>query len=345
MKKNLFYTFIIFLGIMLFPFSIKAAPVGLNFSVAPSEEQYTAKGYFDFQTQANQVTNLTVNLTNTSSKKITVHIEKLNALTDSNGNITYVSKKAVKDSKLLDQTRLAKKYLKGPNQVILAAKESKKVTFTYHAPKNIHDGQVVGGLNFYENSGNSSDNYSSSDKSFKITNRVTRMIAIVANYQPLQAKLTVGKAFLTSDSANPLINIKMKNTVAQMGHDLRFSYTLKNNDGKTLYHQKFTAAKTGTPFAPVSSWVQQINWPLKTYREGTYHLTLHVKTASPAQSVTKNYTLKVKNKDVSAFQKASGTKNVAKTNWGLIIAVIVLAILVIALIITNIRMYQKNRKS
>lgn len=61
-------------------------------------------------------------------------------------------------------------------------------------------------------------------------------------------------------------------------------------------------------------------------------MTVTVTTEQPYQKLNRTYNLQVTHHDVTNYQKASGTKNVAKTNWVLVGAVIILVVLVIVLL-------------
>ncbi|WP_035191314.1 WxL protein peptidoglycan domain-containing protein [Ligilactobacillus equi] len=330
MKKRVLYFITLCLGLFSCCYPEKVSALELNFTVTPSAE-YNTKGYFDFQTQPGQKKPLTVKLTNNSDKNIVIVVTKLNALTN-NGDISYTAQKQTNNSKLSDQRYLAAQYLHGPRKIPLAARESKDVIYTYQAPDDISKGQVLGGLSFTSASGDDEANYTSSQKSIQITNKVARNIAVVANYQPQKAKLSLGKAKLNNNVATPLIQIEMRNHTTQMGHKFKIGYVLKNNAGKVLSTKKIDPQNSGTPFAPVSQWYQSIPWPLKTYQTGHYKLTVTVTTEQPYQKLNRTYNLQVTHHDVTNYQKASGTKNVAKTNWVLVGAVIILAVLVIVLL-------------
>lgn len=114
--------------------------------VPASQIDKSNASYFDMQLQPGQTETLTINLVNTSSKSITVDVEKGTAATQLGGSVDYAASTGFDSSlgaKLGDGIEV-------PDKVTIAPKETKAVTARVTMPSAPTTGIYVGGLKFTE---------------------------------------------------------------------------------------------------------------------------------------------------------------------------------------------------
>lgn len=129
--------------------------------------------YFDMQLQPGQTESLTVNLSNTSDKTITVDVSKGTAGTQSGGVVDYVA------SAGFDKTLAAKigDGIEVPNKVTIGPKETKVVTAKVTMPNVPTNGIYVGGLKFTEEG---QDGTSGSGNGMRVSGVFSYAVAILA---------------------------------------------------------------------------------------------------------------------------------------------------------------------
>lgn len=169
--------------------------------------------YFDMQLQPGQTESLTVNLSNTSDKTITVDVNKGTAGTQSGGVVDYVA------SAGFDKTLAAKigDGIEVPNKVTIGPEETKVVTAKVTMPNVPTNGIYVGGLKFTEEG---QDGTSGSGNGMRVSGVFSYAVAILArnttSNNDLEDTLTPNGVKLVSKSGISAIGTNLINPKAAL---------------------------------------------------------------------------------------------------------------------------------
>ncbi|WP_025021559.1 DUF916 domain-containing protein [Ligilactobacillus equi] len=329
---------LLFLGLVGGFFFGVNAPIqaaSMNFTADPQTTD-TSKGYFDFAAKPGQKQDLTVKVSNVSDHEITLNVDFLNALGNPSGGVAYVKQDQLENSKLTDSKRLASKYLHGPKEITLKPNETKMVTYTFEAPKDVSKGQIVGGLNFLEKA-TSQKMPAKNKKEVQINTQLAKMIAVVANFSKQQANLQVKEMTVSSSASSPFLNLHLINKVPQMAGDLQVDYTVKKMSGKKIGH----AITAKSPIAAASDFKYQLAWPAKVYKPGTYKVDVNVTSKNPDQSFRHTYVVHVKNQDTKTYAQKSGQTSVQTHSPMMITIVIILLVIIVGLAGVIVRLMKK----
>ncbi|MCE4051684.1 WxL protein peptidoglycan domain-containing protein [Bacillus sp. Au-Bac7] len=277
----------------LFMLESKSFASSLDFDVQPVGKEHEALGYFQMDTKPGSTITVPVKIENVSDEKINVKVSYLNALTSNYGNIQYVDKTELGNSSLLDSQYGLAKYITGDTLVELEKGESKTVKYSITVPSTVTKGTILGGLSFKkaDRTSNSED-----DKGIKINNEVERVIGIQLNLgEPEKVPVSLQDDIeLIENSSPPFINIGLENKNPSIVDGVSVKYTVTK--GK---EEVFQGEVLPFKMAPKTKFKLPIEWGSK-FASGEYQIKVSLDVNG--ETVEKNFSLNVTNKDVSSSE-------------------------------------------
>lgn len=291
--KSLFFLSIvtIFCTVALFFNVISTNAEKINFDVQPAGETYNEKGYFNFPSEPEQTTDLPVLIKNLSDKELILEIEKLNAITNIYGNITYTTEESLENSNLRDLNFAAAKYIDGPRTVTLHPSESKMVTFLFKNPIDVKEGTLLGGLSFTEK-----DTKSKSDKGSVTT--FNRILGVQSNVSTEKIEvITQGPIEIVEETTSPYISVLLENKSPMIAEEVSIEYKVSNED-KEIFQGETTSFK----MSPKSVVTYPINWASNTFQSGEYKITTTV--THKDGKFSEEFDFEIAEKNVEAYSEA-----------------------------------------
>ncbi|MFT9116918.1 MAG: DUF3324 domain-containing protein [Sporolactobacillus sp.] len=306
-----------------------------SFSVEPASKQANQVGYYQYRVGPGRMYKASFLLENGSTKSTTVTVQKLNALTSSNGGrIAYEPETKQPYSKLIDMNRAASQYIFGPANIKLQGKERKVVTYTFKTPKNIKNGLIVGALGFSSPLDRTTSKLKTKVKNGELTelliNQPQRVIGIEGIYkrQPKENVLINQPAVRTTPSG-PLVLPMLKNVSPIIVKHVSFNYKVLNAHGTLI----FKGQSTDMEMAPSSEVYYSIPWRAETFAPGQYRLLMQ--GTIDGKKFSKAFNFVVPDQTVRNYQSETGERPVAAPGihwWVWFIGAFVLGGLIVFLI-------------
>ncbi len=245
----------------------------INFGVEaeiPTNQIDKKQTYFDLKMAPGKTETIYVNVSNTTSNKITVEMAINSATTNDNGVIDY-SETDKKPDKSLKYN--LKNLVQCDKEISLEPKESKKVPIKVTMPTTAYDGIILGGISFQQKETEVSTKEEAEKDSSMVKNRYAYVIGL---------KLTETTTKVTPDMkltgiqpgqynyAN-YVKVNLQNPTATMITNLKIDGKVyKENSEKVLHETK----KENLSMAPNSNFNYQIDWEDQAFQAGTYRLEM-----------------------------------------------------------------------
>ncbi|MDF2523779.1 MAG: hypothetical protein K0R31_1420, partial [Clostridiales bacterium] len=288
-----------------------------------------------------------VQVSNSSGQSITIDVNKLNGLTNPNGDthLMYVPGEKKTTSKLTDPKRAIAQYLTGTSKITLKAGQTKTVHYKLSIPGTLTDGTIVGGLAF-EQEGQKLPK--TNKGKLTIGNVVERTIGVEGDFAKKgSGNVVSSKPSIMVTPSAPYFLIHLTNNSPQIISDVQFNYKVQQA-GKNLFLGEISSFKMG----PKNSIGYQIPWNYKKFTEGQY--TLHLRLMANGKITNYSYNITVPKQNVANYQEETQpVKPVAETRDNNIIqwlfalgGVLIGAVIVILIFYMNKRKKtEKEKKS
>lgn len=240
------------------------ASSGSTFSVQPiiPENQKSNLGYFDLNLSPGQKQDVQVEVFNDSDEQIEVAVE-INAATTSNiGNINYQQSDNIDES----LTHNIEDIVKSENEnVILAARESKVISFAIEMPEKEFRGILLGGLRF---------TLADKDKEIVgIENRFAYTVGMVLSNSPDELPVNLNLMDISVGQLNYRnhILVNLQNDVSRIIDQMDVhAEVYPKNENTILY----SSESSGLRMAPNSNFQYGISTDETSFKSGKYTLKL-----------------------------------------------------------------------
>ncbi|WP_317913450.1 DUF916 and DUF3324 domain-containing protein [Carnobacterium maltaromaticum] len=339
MKKIVSIIIVFLLGFQLVPIVGQAAE-NMQYSVKaniPDNQIDKKLTYFDLRITPSQKQTITLIVSNSSDKEETIIISPNVAVTNQNGVIDYSKFESKLDSsfKVPLSSVISEK-----QEVTLAAKESKEVSFTLQMPKESFDGIILGG--FYITKKESADK-KEEEKNVQIKNNYSYVIGIKLRETDVEVKPEIVLNDIQPDLLNyrTVVTANLQNTKATMIKDLNVTAKVFKKGETTVLHE---TSKEGMSMAPNSNFDFPINWDNQPLDAGDYTLQLVAKSGDNEWKFEKDFV--IDEKEVKPLNDEAVELEKAETNLLLpIILAIVATVALMAVIFYLLSRHKKKKEA
>lgn len=336
-KVVLFFVFLI--GIVSGGTSVFASDIPFKVIPIPSETQNIKNvSYFDIKVQPGNTVTQTFLIENRTNQQISVAVEPAVAISGTNGLISYISEKELKE--LPEGDFNLHENINVPEKIDLKGKETKKVSFYINTPKN-DSGIYLSGLNFSEKMKQSTVNDTENGLNFIIDNELQYTAAVQLN-MPKQEKneYSLGDKLRIHRDSRIEVFLPVKNENRTIIKE-EFKYEVSKVEGK----KEILVSESKFPFtmAPKTSVEYLVPWE-GILQEGDYVLRVYDEKGG----FIKEYRFTISPREVEKIVNDEDENRVIinkEIPFWLISIVILFGILIIALIIVILRLRKKNNES
>ncbi len=175
-KKNI----LVFLSVFLFFVGdMRALAEGVNFSIVPQlpmNQTDKSLGYFDLLMKPGESQDLTIKLSNTTDKEVTVNTTFSNATTADSGLAVYLPTDKKEDPSLKYNIS---DYVQIEKQIKIPAQSSVDVKAKVKMPEEVFQGVMAGGFTFKQETRETDKENSSKDTSVSVKNEYRYVVALV----------------------------------------------------------------------------------------------------------------------------------------------------------------------
>lgn len=286
-------TLIIFTLFILGPIPVLAEDTeGLAFSIAikkPENMTNETLTYFDLNVEKNQQQELTLIVTNTSAKAVSVEVTPTNAWTNQNGVLDYSPHDELDSSLRYPFTSL----ISEAQIVEVPAKESKEVVFTLKTPVESFEGIILGGFVAKQDL---TETKEASASGVKITNEFQLVKAIVLRGGTPREKpeLVLNDIEATLINYRTAVTANLQNIEPVMFGKLTVEGTVRKKGSSDILKTVKTEAME---MAPNSNFDFPIMWGNQPLEPGDYHLDLVANTLDDKWEFSKEFTITKKVSD------------------------------------------------
>jgi hypothetical protein len=307
---------------------------GFTYKVIQPENQHNKEvGYFDLRMTPSQEQTVTIRMSNSSDKEITIEVALNSAKTNTNGVIEYGPSKLEKDKSL--------KYdfadiVKGEKTVKIPAKQSVDYPLTINMPASQFDGVISGGIYMIQKG-------QTEDQKAMIKNEYGYLVGMVLTETDIavQPELKLNTVFAEQQNYRNAVFINYSNTqpayVDEMTVDVQI---MEKGSDEVLYDTKQNKMR----MAPNS----QINFPVLMNGEqmvaGDYRAHILVTTDKDkkweweqAFTITDEEADKFNKEDVSLLQES-------RVNWTMILILVGVALGIVILIFFVVHFFRQKKK-
>ncbi|WP_367300708.1 DUF916 and DUF3324 domain-containing protein [Leuconostoc carnosum] len=317
---------------MLYP-SIHAAEMPFTVSTnIPDNQIDKNKTFFNLKVKPKQQQTITVKLTNTTPKDITVNVGVNSAKTNINGVVEY-GKTDIKPDKSLKY--LITDLVKYPSSVTVPANKSIDVPFDATMPEKNYDGIILGGIVFQQKPSEVVAN-SSSSKGASVQNQYAYAVAMVLKESDKQVapNLNLLKVSPGQNNARNVINAQIQNDKSVLMSKVKVDAKVyPKGANKPVY----TSITNDMQIAPNSNFKYPITLKGTEMKPGNYTLKLSVTGTAYDKPQTWHFTrdFKIKSEQAKALNKSDVDvkANTNNNNYWIFILVGVLLLLIITLLI------------
>lgn len=333
---------LILLWSLFHPTIIQAAEMDFSVHADLPENQLNKKNsYFDLKVKPKQMQTITVSVQNTSKKTEKIAVRVRNAATNQNGVIDYTESKIKKDPSL--KVGLEDIIQQTKQEISLAPKEAKKVSFQLKMPSKPFEGAILGGIEF-EKLGQ--DNHQKK-KNLSIQNEYSYVIGVQlqeTDKNLIQPKLHLVDAQADLMNYRPVVTATLQNDQPVILHDLKIKATVTKKKDKNF---SLTQEKSGMSMAPNSHFDFPIALKGETMKAGSYHIQIQAEAEKGKYhwTLSKNFEVTKEQTDRINQESIHAQKNPFPI-WGYILigAGIILLLVCIYLLYKNRKLRSKRRK-
>ncbi|MGX7244374.1 DUF916 and DUF3324 domain-containing protein [Enterococcus quebecensis] len=325
--------------ITLFFIGTSVSAADMEYSVSaniPENQVDKSQTYFDLRMKPGQKQELTLNVSNSGNKKITLNIIPNVATTNQNGVVDFSEKDKVIDSTLKFPLT---KILSKEQKVTLAPKEKKEVSFSLQMPEEELAGKIVGGFYVYKDESDEEDK--KSEGGVQITNRYAMVVGIQLTEKddPVAPELKLNTIQPSLLNYRTAVTANLQNTQPTFVNDLRVVAKVSKKGSTEVIHQ---TTKEGMAMAPNSNFDFPISWDNQELTAGKYTLELVANTSDNEWKFSKDF--EINSKEAKKLTEEAIEVKKEPNYWaigGIIAGVVLLVILAIAF---TIYLYNSRKK-
>lgn len=337
MKKSLRF-FIPLLLALFFLTPTKAWADSANFSIkkVDTPEQTKEAEFYDILTKPNQNTKLIANVTNTSNQSATFTVTLRNAVTNDNGQITYIPSTKADNNRVLSQLNAT------ATKVTVPANSQKVVTIPIKTPATASPGIILGALHIEKETATQKQ----TPKKSQIVNHYGIEIPVVVRTMPSstpQTKLQLKKVTAGLDmNKHSAVLAPLYNQSNWVLTPLKVAAKVYR---KSTHQLLYSSHKKGLEMAPNSSFTYTIEPGDKPLKAGTYLLDMTAKSAKKTWHFTSEFTINRATLKENAKNelKAPTKKNHLNIIWLIVGFSILLLILIILYLLYKLRQKTKEQ--
>ena len=333
-KKRLYCLF--FSLFFIFSIGFPAFAGEMNFvvkTVIPDNQIDKNQTYFDLRMAPGQEQDLSVEMSNSTSKDITVSVNVNTAITNSNGVVEYNNNSTKRDSSLKISF---KDIAKTDKEVTIPANSTKTQLIHIQMPKDEYDGTILGGIYFTENT--KEDDKDKNSKGSQIINKYAYVVGVklTENDNEVKPELRLNSVKASQENYRNIIAANIQNYNAAILKDLKVEGKIyKKGSDEVLY----SATNEDLRMAPNSNFDFGISLDNKPFRPGKY--TFKGVATSGVRKWTFEKDFEIKSGESNRFNKSS--VSLEKDNTWLYILIVALVLFVLLIIIWIL--IRKIRKS
>ena len=314
-----------------------AGAVGFAYNIEFPENQVSEAGYFDLMMGVGQKQTINVTLINPAKEEVTVLVGLNGTKTNKNGVVEFGQTEIENDPSL----KFAfEDLVKGPDKVVLAPGESRKLELDITMPKTEFDGVILGGIQLKRDD---SKDAAGEVSGAQIKNKYQYIIGVTlrVNDKKVQPELALNDVYADQFNYQNAIFVNFSNVKAAMLSDMSIEVQIsKQGQGEVIYETKKNAMR----LAPNSF----INFPVSMQGEkmapGKYTANILVKGSDNTREewssdfeITREEADMFNNRDVGLIEEK-------KIDWTFIILISSVSLVAIALIYWVITLLQKKKK-
>ncbi|EKF51515.1 DUF916 and DUF3324 domain-containing protein [Lactococcus garvieae] len=242
-----------------------------NFSVKAvlPENQASKASYFDLLMKPDQEQTLSVELSNSTDKSVTVEQGLASATTNLNGVVEYSPNNIKADSSLKYNM---KNYVNLDKEIVLPAKTTKTVKIKVKMPATRFKGYMAGGLTYKEKQ---SEKKTSDSKGISIQNEYAYVIALLMSQESekVAPDLKLTKVAPGQVNYRNVINANLQNPTMGYLNQMQLSETIKGIDNPKLVYK---SSKEMMQMAPNSNFDYPLSLNGEKLQPGKYQLKMTV---------------------------------------------------------------------
>lgn len=309
----------------------------------PDNQIDKSKTFFNLKVAPKQQQRLTVKLTNTTSKAITINVGVNSAKTNFNGVVEY-GKTTIQADKSLKY--LITDLVKYPKSVSILANGTTDVPFDVTMPKEKYSGIILGGIVFQQKE---SDvvNDNPSNKEASVQNHYAYAVAL--SLKETDDQVTPNLNLLTvkpsQNNGRNIINANIQNDQAILLSKVKVDAKIYAKGGKSPLYSSLT---NDMQMAPNSNFQYPVALKGTEMKPGSYTLKLAVTGTAYDKPKTWHLTrdFKIKSTEAKKLNQSDVDlkANTNNNNWRYILIGVLLFLIVILLIIVLIRQNKKSKK-
>lgn len=229
-------------------------PIGVE-AIIPNNQVDKTKTYFDLLLKPGEKQQVSIKLTNFTTRKITVDVENNDAMTNDNGIVDYSQHEKNSDASLKysfsEISQIAK-------EVTIPPQASVTTKLTINMPKNKFEGIIAGGIYIYEK-----DKAQETNVRGTISNKFVYSLGVQlrneASLDKVKPTIELDKEKIIPIRSNGLngIEVNLQNTSPNFIKELEIEAKIINNSDKYLSHE---IKKTDLKMAPNSNFYFPLTW-------------------------------------------------------------------------------------
>lgn len=242
-----------------------------NFSVKAvlPENQASKASYFDLLMKPDQEQTLSVELSNSTDKSVTVEQGLASATTNLNGVVEYSPNNIKADSSLKYNM---KDYVNLDKEIVLPPKTTKTVKIKVKMPATRFKGYMAGGLTYKEKQ---SEKKTSDSKGISIQNEYAYVIALLMSQETekVAPDLKLTKVAPGQVNYRNVINANLQNPTMGYLNQMQLTETIKGIDNPKLVYK---SSKEMMQMAPNSNFDYPLSLNGEKLQPGKYQLKMTV---------------------------------------------------------------------
>ncbi|AMP19941.1 hypothetical protein AZF37_00975 [endosymbiont 'TC1' of Trimyema compressum] len=296
--------------------------------IQPDNQISKSASFFDLDINSVKQQELEILLTNKTNKQLVLEGAVTNAWTTINGVIDYSSTEYPLDSTL--KNPLSSLLVLNSKEIVIPPMEQIRVTATLNIPDNIHEGVVLGGIQFCEK-GDSFNNPNESSVYNKYA--VVKGVKLTKGEIP-NPNIEISNAKVSQLRKIPAITVNIKNTEATMIGEMSFKTEVRKENSQEILQSDETKP---VQMAPNSNVDLPIYWKDTTIQPGKYTVHATVEIAGKTWDNNLNFTVD----DKTSKKIANAEKPVDNV---LTICVVIIVVLILLSSILAYLLIRKNKK-
>lgn len=303
--------------------STEKAPFTMEAVLPENQRKDSAATYFDLVVQPEHKQQLAVRFQNLSDKKMTLQLSTNSAVTNSNGVIDY---NKADSKKSLDAKYRLDELLNIPEEVVLAAGETKVISGELTVPKDRFDGILLGGVTATMTAEKAAGEKQTSG--LALTNQLAMTVGVVLTEDTQQVvepelRLLQVRPGLSNGYTSVLATVQ--NSMPQMVGQMTITGKVFKKGSSEVIKE---TVRKNQEMAPNSQFDFPVDWGKENLEPGDYTLKLVAQNKSHKWVFSKDFTIAKAEAD-KLNKKAVGLKK--DYTWLYIIIGIVLFILLLVL--------------